>query len=113
MADDLLFAGNSVGDVLRAQHERLRDFVLGLDANAVLTTPDEDMVDRVVAQFEVQCPSLRRDEQYSPGATDARINVTGDFRRATFGPGPHYVPGTQFSLHIPFDGERDVFFLRP
>jgi hypothetical protein len=32
---EYLFAGD-VGDDLRAQHERLRDFVLGLDANAVL-----------------------------------------------------------------------------
>lgn len=113
MTDEYLFAGNSVGDVLRAEHRRLRDFVLALDANAVLATPIEDMLDRVVAQFEIACPALRRDKEYSPGATDVRIDVTGDFRRATFGPGPHYVAGTKFSLHIPFDGERDVFFLRP
>jgi hypothetical protein len=113
MVNNLLFSGNSVGDVLRAQHERLRDFVLALDANAVLTTPVEDMLDRVVAQFEIHCPVLRREDQYSPGATDARIDVTGDFGRATFGPGPHYVSGTRYSLHIPFDGEPDVFFLRP
>jgi len=113
MADDILFAGNSVGDVLRAQLERLRGFVFDLDADAVLSTPEEDMLDRIESQFHIRCPVLRTEHPYSPGAEDVRIDVTGDFGRATFGPGPHYVAGTRFRLHVPFDGERDVFFLRP
>ena len=113
MPDELLFARNSVGDVLRAQLDRLSEFVLGLDADVVLSTPEDDMLDRIDGRFEIQCPVLRTEDQYSPGAEDAPIDVTGDFSRATFGSGPHYVAGTRFRLHIPFDGERDVFFLRP
>lgn len=113
MPDDVLFFGNSLGDALRAQHERLREFVLNLDANVVLSTPEEDMLDQIVARFEVPCPVLKKDQQFSPGAEDVRIDVTGDYRRATFGPGPHYVNGTRFQLHVPFEGEQDVFFLRP
>jgi hypothetical protein len=113
VAEQLLFAGNSVGDVLRAQQERLRSFVQDIDPDVVLSTPTEDLLDRICAKFEIECPVLRHDEWYSPGAKDVKFDVTGDFRRATFGPGPHHVPGTSVSVHVPFDGEKDVFLLRP
>lgn len=113
MADELLFAGNSVGDVLRAENERVRTFVQGIDADVVLSTPPEDLIERVVDQFTVESPVLRHEDRYSPGAKDVRIDVSGDFRRATFGDGPAYVPGTSFSVHVPFDGDGGVFRLRP
>jgi drug/metabolite transporter (DMT)-like permease len=113
MAEESLFAGNHLRDVLRAQHDRLEVAIRDLDADVVLATPAENLEDEMVSKFEVPCPVLWHDDRYSPGATDTQIDVSGDFRRATLGAGPHYVAGTKFSLHIPFDGERQVFLLRP
>jgi hypothetical protein len=113
MAADYLFAGASIQDVIRAREERVREFVIAMDADLVLSTPELDLVDRLVDQFRIECPILRVDDRYSPGARDTRIDVTGDFRRATFGPGPHYVQGTRLDLHIPFDGDAGAFKFRP
>lgn len=75
VADELLFAGNSVGDVLRAQNERVRAFVQDIDADVVLSTPPADLIERVVDQFAVECPVLRHEDRYSPRAKDVRIDV--------------------------------------
>lgn len=112
-SEEVLFFGDGLSDVLGAQPARLAAFVQDLSADAVLATPEEDMLDRLVGQFEIECPVLRREDSYSPGAEDVKIDVSNDRGRAIIGRGPHHVPGTRFRLHVPFDGERDVFFLRP
>lgn len=39
------------------------------------------MLARISAQFEIACPVLQKDQQFSPrGAEDTKIDVTGDFR---------------------------------
>ncbi len=113
MDRDLLFFQDSLDDVLRHVEGELKAFVAKLDADAVLNTPVADMVERVVDQFEVDCPTLRLDDRYTPGAKDVQIDVTGDFRRATWGPGPHNIGGTEIALHVPFDGDAAIFKLRP
>lgn len=111
---DYLFAGNQVSDVLRAQQVKLRERIDGLDADRVLDTPADDLLDIIEDDFRVDCPVLRRDDQHSPmGAEDVKIDVSGDFRRARPGPGRTLVNGTRYRLHVPFDGEAVVFELRP
>ncbi len=42
-----------------------------------------------------------------------RLTATGDFHRAFFGPGPHFVPGIRATYYVPYRGERDLFKCKP
>lgn len=77
--------------------------------------PEADLVDELMASYEVAAPSLRLDERYSPrGAEDVRIDVSGDPRRLVFDRSrPFHLTGTRLDIHVPFDGEPDLFRFQP
>jgi hypothetical protein len=109
----LLFARDSLDDMLRGRERSMASTISGLSGDSVLSTPVQDLVGAVLANCEVKCPELQLDRKYSPGAKDTRIDITGDYRRFTRGPGPHHIQGTEFAIHIPFEGEEEIFYLRP
>lgn len=43
----------------------------------------------------------------------AEVDVTGDFRFAAWGPGPHNVPGIRVTYYVPYSGERAMFSVAP
>jgi hypothetical protein len=49
--------------------------------------------------------SLDASAYYIESQEETQIDVAGDFRRATFGPGPHYIKGTMLQIAIPYSGE--------
>lgn len=91
----------------------MASFIARLNGDKVLNTPANDLIDAVLAQYLVNSPELQMDGKYSPGAKDVQIDITGDYRRLTRGPGPHYVQGTEFAMHVPFEGEEEILYLRP
>jgi hypothetical protein len=74
-----------------------------------LTVPEPDLVQELVNQYRVSPPRLNLEQSYTRGAGDARVPV-----RSFWGPNQLvYVPGTRFEIHVPFDGDPELFRLRP
>ena len=69
-----------VGAIQQAPAERLRSE----DAPA--------LVDAFVADFQIDVPELT-EGAVSITVDEAQVDATGDFNRAFFEPGPHFVPG--------------------
>ncbi|MFI6522602.1 hypothetical protein ACIBF1_44115 [Spirillospora sp. NPDC050679] len=93
--------GRALESTLAAATKRLMDW----DAEALLQAAEHDVVEVLLEQAAVTCPTLLRDEVYmlEAGETDLQYSEFGDqvVRR---------VP--QFTLVVPYTGERQVFLLR-
>jgi hypothetical protein len=56
--------------------------------------------------------SLDAAAYYIESHEGTQIDVTGDIRRATFGPGPHYIKGTALGVAVPYSGDPQLWRLR-
>ena len=95
-------------------HERaLGDEVNSLSENEVLNTSQEDMVQYLVEKYRLDVPSIN-EEGIRADYGDAKVDVSGDFRRFIPDPSrPYYITGTRFTFNVPFFGDPDLFKCRP
>ena len=112
MDDVALFGRSSLNDysnlLASALGKAAQDTVRQLqnwDPDALLTTPDEDLIDRLIQQGTVRCPRLLTDQAELLNPTEVE-KESMDF-------GERYTRRvTRLVLAVPFDGRRDVFTLR-
>jgi len=114
MGHEYLFADGELHEWLDARLRRAREATQAVPPDRVLIIPEPDLVQELMAQYGVSPPRLRLEARYSPGARDTKVDVSGDWRRAIWDrSGPFYVPGTRFDVRVPFDGDAQLFRLRP
>lgn len=108
----LLFNRYDIFGIIESQKKALSKAVAGASEPAS-GTPDDDVVNRLVAQFTVRVPQLHPD-QMSVEQEEVDVDISGDPRRYFSDPSrPLYVKGTQLSVHVPFTGEELLFDTRP
>lgn len=103
---DLRFAKGYMHAALTRQSEEAAAAVRTLDADTVLSTPLEDLVDQLTQRFIVNPITLHLDRRTSPGAKDAPVRVEGWSGRSV------EVDGTRIEVHIPFDGDPVLLDIR-
>ncbi|WP_132117041.1 hypothetical protein [Actinocrispum wychmicini] len=106
MDDDLLFyPGGNLDDGLRSTTQAMVELLQNWDPDNLLKTPVEDVIERLLDNGSVRCPTLLVDQAWMPEPTE----VNQDF--VNFG--RHYTRRvTRLVLVVPFDGEKIVFTLR-
>jgi hypothetical protein len=99
-----------------ATFQNLRDATVreidGLDNEYVLKASPTELEQYYVDKVRVTPLSLDAAGYYIDSQETAQIDVTGDFRRATFGPGPHYIKGTAIAVAVPYTGDPQLWRLR-
>lgn len=105
-----LFSSFSLQDTLTQQTQRLRQEVEAFEANRLLNTAPEDLKQYLVQKYSVEPLILRRDDWY---ADTAEVQVDVRYDRSRFirdiG-GPVYVPGERVDVHVPFEGDPELFY---
>jgi hypothetical protein len=103
-----LFANGELQDWLRARLREARKAAQAIPPDRVLGIPEPDLVRELVDRYSVNPPRLNLDQRYSPGAHDIRVSraILGHSRLV-------YVPGTRVEVRVPFDGDPELFHLRP
>jgi hypothetical protein len=101
----ILFAEGNLGSVLRATARKPAERLGTWDADALLKTPEADVVGELIEEGTVRCPRLLRDEVWMPppSETTQRFRNFGEVEERRV---------TQLVLVVPFDGDKDVFRLR-
>ena len=84
----------------------------GLDNDYVLKASPTELEQYFLSNVTVTPLSLDATAYYIESQDGTQIDVTGDFRRATFGPGPHYVKGTVLGIAVPYAGDPQLWRLR-
>jgi hypothetical protein len=103
---DLLFNSGHLEAALDEQRSKVSAKVRKIDADRILSTPVEDLVDEIFNEFVVNPIELDMDARSSPGVKDAPMQVEGYNRMIE-------VEGSRVEMHIPFNGDTDLFKLQP
>jgi hypothetical protein len=108
-----LFAGAHLHEVLSAQVEQAERKVNAIPEPQFLNTPDETIVEHLVAEMEVE-PLVMHEDRMEMDQQETQIDVTGRFEYATFpGEGPAMAPGIKVTISIPFTGDASLWEFRP
>src|SRR5712692_852786 len=96
----------TVYEVTLHLQERLEKELAALTAEALLNRSTQEVVGEIVQRYTLQTPKLDRSNiaELPPKETQIQVpQITQN--RAFFGPGPHFVPATAYSIRIPFTGD--------
>lgn len=110
----LLFAEYDGIAVLANQQEKLKRELDAYDVDAVLTASIDAICDYFVEKYRITVPVLEDDPgQIEASQEDAQFDARRDPNRIVFDASrPVYIPGTRFTFHVRYTGDRDAFFIR-
>ena len=109
---EYLFHDYDFHAVQERQRQRMIDAIQQAPAERLRSEDVPALVDAFVADFQIDVPELT-EGAVSITVDEAQVDATGDFNRAFFGPGPHFVPGIRATYYVPYRGERDLFKCKP
>ena len=109
-----LFSMREWFDVERNQKELLKEEVASMDGNRLLNTSVDDLCGYLVGKYSIEyVPTLRR-EEIVVDQHEIQIDISRDPSRLVYDRSrPAYVTGTEIEYTVPFDGDRNVFEVRP
>jgi len=109
--DELFSARNSLRDYLQSRREQALAEIERYDANRFLNSNPEDLSSYFVQKYEVAVPVIL-DDGITADQRETKIDVSGRFEYGAW-PGERVVvPGTELTLHVPFDGDVDLIRYR-
>jgi hypothetical protein len=104
--NELLFYKADITAVIDAQLRNATAEIQGIDPDRLLNTPVDDLVTYVVDKYRIEAPVLHRDRALLDEPQETYIEVNDYGRQIR-------TPATLVTLTVPFDGEKDMFFVRP
>jgi hypothetical protein len=113
--DDYLFQGGDLRSALEAQHQKMRGAVEAEPEESLKQADPQEWAEALAHHFAVAPPALRADEVWMEPVQEITIDVSWDRRRAfsdEYSELARAFPGYRIVVHVPFDGEADVFKLR-
>jgi hypothetical protein len=110
---DYLFRRVDSHSQREGQRAAMIDAIARLDGNRVLSTSLDDLAQYFAAEHSVQVPVLLADRM-SVSQSEAQIDVSRDsMRHIPDRSRPFMMAGTKVTVEVPFEGEREVFSIRP
>ncbi len=104
---DLLFSNGDLAHVLRATEAALLKDVQDWDSDQLLSQSESEIAAHLADKHSAHCPVLDREGMYATDPEDARVLMRGMLDRRI------EVPVTRLTVHIPYEGEKVLFELRP
>lgn len=110
---NFLFSDIDWHSVDKRQRDELAKEVDGINGDRLLNSSVDDLCDYFAKKYRVDVPVLSP-ENLVADQRETKIDVSGDPRRGFLNPGqPFYINGTTIEILIPFEGDPDVFKVRP
>ncbi len=111
-----MFNNGELRLALEAQTEKMRAAVEAESEESLKQADADEWAAALAHHFAVACPELQADDVWMEPVKDVKIDVSWDRSRYFSDPYSDLArnfPGYQIVVHIPFEGEADVFKLRP
>jgi hypothetical protein len=83
-----------------------------LDNEYILKASPTELEQFYLNKVTIEPLTLHTDQYYIENRVGVKADVSGDIRRDTFG-GPAFVQGTRLDIAIPFEGDLQLWRLRP
>lgn len=111
--EDLLFFRTDLFSVQEHQRQEILNEIARMDGNRLLNSNPDDLTAYFAEKYSINVPTLDKAGMQAD-QKEAQIDVSGDPRRMISNRSrPFYVPGTRITVWIPFDGDADLFKVRP
>jgi len=111
-SEHLFFEGD-LDDTLGKSLENAVSEVQKLEANYLLQASETDLLDALVEKHQVAPIVIRKDDIHVDGPRETKIDVSHDFRYATFPGERTVVPGTTLTVIVPFEGDPTILRCKP
>ncbi len=109
-----LFSRRDWFDVERNQKKLLEEEVASMDGNRLLNTSVDDLCTYFVGKYSIDNVPTLRIEEIVVDQRETQIDVSRDpMRNVSARSRPAYVTGTEIEYSMPFEGDRNVFEVRP
>ena len=112
-ATDLLFCGVDWFSVERAQQQAVDAEIAAYDADKLLNTADDTLVDYFIQKYSLDVPVLDRDgivadqREVDVDVSQDRLRYISDRSR------PFHIKATRIEVEVPFSGDRNFFKIQP
>ncbi len=103
-----LFSNFDWFSVQEHRKKSLTDEIAQFDGNRLLNTSVDDLCNYFEKKYRLDVPILRNNEIVAD-QKEIQIDMSWDPNRSQ----PSHVPGTKVEITVPFDGEAEVFKIRP
>jgi hypothetical protein len=111
--EDFLFNKGDIHSVCEGQKRSLREAIQKAPEHELLEQDEHELIHTFAKRFDLSVPRLL-DDQIEVSKKSAQIDVSGDRRRHFLDSSrAYYMPGTEYTIHIPFEGEAILFDVRP
>jgi hypothetical protein len=104
--NEILFYKADINSVTDTQLRNATSEIQQIDPDRLLNTPVDDLIVYITTKYRIEVPVLHRERAAldEPQETFIQIN---DYGREIS------IPATLVTLTVPFEGEKDMFFVRP
>jgi len=109
----ILFNESSLSELLFAYEKKLRQEITDLDGSKVLGSSFTDLCTYFEDRYHLDIPTLRLDLAQVLPPEDIKIALSPHESSFFYDKPIHHVPGTVFSLRVPFEGDPDLFKYLP
>jgi hypothetical protein len=109
---DLLFFRLDMFSVIEHQRQLSLKEVEQFNANQLLNTPTDDVVEAIVSRHRLDVPEIHREQAYVD-QKEAQVPILDYFSHDEMGRGIRHVTGTMIELTVPFSGDGEMFQVRP
>lgn len=106
----VLFSDYDVNRLMEAQELQMTQEIASYDEKNLLNTDPKDLADYFASKHHGDVPQLGED--VTTETNETKIDVSRDPQRHILDSGPCYVPGIRLVYHIPYVGDRLLFFTR-
>ena len=111
MQEHLFYEGD-LSNITRGLPEQVRKKVDEISKDQFLNTPEDDLVSHCIEVLQIEPLTIYKDRMEREHS-ETKVDVSGDFRRATCGDGPCYISGIQITVSLPFTGDASLWRISP
>lgn len=111
MQDQLFYEGD-LSNITRALPDQVKKQVDEIPKNQFLNTPEDDLVSHCIETLQIEPLTIYKDRMEQEHS-ETKVDVSGDFRRATRGHGPCYISGIRICVSLPFTGDPSLWRISP
>jgi len=111
MQEHLFYEGD-LSNITRVLPEQVRKKVDEISKDQFLNSPEDDLVSHCIEALQIEPLTIYKDRMEQEHS-ETKVDVSGDFRRATRGHGPCYISGIQITVSLPFTGDPSLWRISP
>lgn len=112
---DYLFHESDLRGVMAGHDERLAREIEDIHPDQFLSRSPDDLAEEFIAEFRIIVPVLHQGpDDIAMSHKETKIDVSQEPMRAIFDRSrPFYVDGTEYTFHVPFEGDPGLFKCSP